>query len=181
MALISENWALIIFIIIIVLSILIALYMENYDNYDKTWFHSFIGILTGLGIIIIFLFYYNVVLLQGQQQQLATVQELARINDSVLNSVLDSIRQSSDIIPNFVLSITPLTNTVCCSTGLTGPTGCSISVVPDPINPQTCTEKMTLSFCILALLQDVIISNKITNYDLIDYISDFLQRANSQQ
>lgn len=183
MALVSENLALIVFAVILIVSAIIAWWMQSFALYDKSSFHTFIAVLAGLGVFVTFMFYYNVVALQNQQQQLAAAQELARLNDSVLNSVLDSIKDASDIIPNFVLSITPLTNTVCCSTGGTAGTGtsCVIPVGPDPVTPQTCTEKMGLSYRIFALWQDVINSNKLIKYDPTGYVSNFLQRANSQQ
>lgn len=180
MALVSANIALIIFVIILILAAIIAWRMETYAYYDAGKFHTFVAILAGLGVIVTFMFYYNVVLLQNQQQQLAAVQELARINDSVLNSVLDSIKDASTIIPNFVLSITPLTNTVCCSTGGTG-SSCVVTVGADPVNPQTCTEKMTLSYRIFSLWQDVLDSNSYTHLDPAPYVTNFLQRANSPQ
>lgn len=166
----SENIALIIFGVIIILSLIIAWYMGDYANYDKGSFHTFMAVLAGLGVFITFLFYYNVILLQGQQQKLTAIQEISRINDSVLNSMLDEIKLASDIVPNFVISITPLTNTVC-----------SASAPEDPVNPQTCTEKMVLSYRIFSLWQDVIISNRSFKYEPISYVSNFLQRANSPQ
>jgi len=115
---------------------------------------------------------------------LAAIQELARLNDSVLNSVLDEIKAASTIIPNFVLSITPLTNAVYCSTGGTGGTGGTTCVIPvgiDPVNPQTYTEKMVLSYRIFALWQDVLVSNGFVSFNPIAYVSNFLQRSNSPQ
>lgn len=183
MVLVTPNIALGFFFLIIIVAAVIAWWMGSYADYDKCSFHTFIAILAGLGVFVTFLFYYNVVQLQNQQQELAAVQELARINDSVLNSVLDEIKDASNIIPNFVISITPLTNVVCCSTGATGSgTGtCVIEVGEDPINPETCTEKMVLSYRIFALWQDVVIGHKFTNFDSIAYVSNFLQRANSPQ
>lgn len=181
MVLVTPNIALGFFFLVIVVSAIIAWWIGSYADYDKCSFHTFIAILAGLGVFVTFLFYYNVVQLQNQQQELAAAQELARINDSVLNSVLDEIKDASNIIPNFVISITPLTNAVCCSTGTTGTDTCIITVGPDPVNPQTCTEKMVLSYRIFALWQDVIISNKLTNIDQVSYVANFLQRANSPQ
>lgn len=179
MVLVTPNVALLFFAAIIIISAVIAWWMGTYGDYDKGAFHTFIAVLAGLGVFVTFMFYYNLVQLQNQQQQLAALQEFSRINDSLLNSVLDSIRDASDIIPNFVLSITPLTNTVCCPTGTTG--GCVIPLDQDPVNPQSCTEKMVLSYRIFALWQDVIMSGKFMGLDAIAYISNFLQRANSQQ
>ncbi|CAH6418462.1 Hypothetical protein HVR_LOCUS164 [uncultured virus] len=162
--------ALILFAIIVLIAAVIAWYMKDYNQYDKGSFHTFISILIGLGIFVTFMFYYNLIQLQQQQQTLAAIQELSRINDSLLNSVLDEIKQASETIPNFVLSITPLTNTICMSTAS-----------EDPVNPQTCTEKMVLSFRIFSLWQDVIVSDRFINLDPASYIANFLQRANSQQ
>lgn len=177
MPLISENYALIIFAVILIISAVLAWWMGPYANYDKGEFHTFIAILAGLGIFITFLFYYNLVVLQNQQQKLASIQELSRLNDSVLDSVLDSIKASSTIIPNFVVSITPLTTTICC----TGGTGCTVIVPEDPFNPETCTQKMVLSYRIFALWQDTILTNGFSDIDSVAYVANYLQRANSQQ
>jgi len=190
MPLISENIALTFFAALLILAALLAWWMGPHPEYDRGRFHTFIAILAGLGIFITFLFYYNVIQLQSQQQKLAAAQELSHINDIVLNSVLNEIQEASSIIPNFVLSITPLTNNVCCFTGttgitgitgITGFTGCSIPVGTDPINPETCTEKMVLSYRIFSLWQDAIMLHKFINMDALAYISNFLQRSNSSQ
>jgi hypothetical protein len=116
------------------------------------------------------------------QQQAAFIQEVSSINESITNSVLDGINESSEIIPNFVLSLTPLSNNVCCYTGGTGITGtCVIPVGPDPVNPQTCTAKMVLSYKIFSRWQEVIMSNNYMSFDITPYVINFLQKANSQQ
>jgi hypothetical protein len=176
MLLITPALALIIFGIILVIAAIIGWWMNDYATYDKGSFHTFIAVFTGLGVFITFLFYLNLITLQQQQQQLAAIQEMARVNDSVLNSVLNSIVEASTIIPNFVLSITPLTNKVCCDTE-----ECNIPVEPDPVNSQTCTEKFTLSYRIFALWQDVLVANHFIHFDPESYVSNFLQRANSKQ
>ena len=189
MALLSETVALLLFAIVIITSIVLSWYMSSHEKYERSQFHTFISILTGLGIFIVFMFYYNVVALQNQQQQLAFVQELARINDSVINTMLDEINQASTIIPNFILSITPLTNAACCFVGSTGGITsnemnliCTIPVKQaDPINPQTCTQKMVLSYRIFSIWQDLILSNNFSNFDATSYVSNFLQRTNSPQ
>lgn len=156
---------------------MIAWRMKDYGNYDKSSFHSFIAILAGLGVFVTFMFYYNVVELQNQQQLSTGIQEIARINNSISNSLLEEIKNSSLIIPNFVLSITPLTNTACCNTQ-----GCLNTSIPeDPVTPETCTQKMVLSYKIFSLWQDQLVSNKYVHLDEIPYVSNFLQRANSKQ
>ena len=144
--------------------------MGEHENYDKGSFHTFVVVLAGLGVFVTFLFYYNILFLQSQQQSLAAIQELSRLSDSVLNSVLDEIKEASVSIPNFVLSITPLTNTICAA-----------MAPEDPVNPQTCTEKMVLSYRIFSLWQDVIVSDNFIHFNPNFYIANFLQRANSSQ
>ena len=174
MALVTENLALIVFAIILIVSAIIAWFMSSYEHYESTNFHTFISVLAGLGIIVTFMFYYNVVALQNQQQQLAAVQELARINNSVLNGVLTETQKSSTLIPNFTLSVSPLTTSLCCGTGC-------VPIDPDPINPVTCTQKAVLSYRIFSVWQDIIISNKLIQINPQAYISNFLQQANSTQ
>jgi hypothetical protein len=185
MALITENLALLAFAVILIVSALLTWWIGSYANYEGSNWHTFISILLGLGIFITFLFYYNVVLLQNQQQQLAALEDISRINSSVLSDTLAEIQAASDTIPNFVLSMTPLTNTVCCAgnTGSTGATGtaCVIPVEPDPVTPQACTQKMALSYRIFSTWQDTIISTAVLNHDAVSYVSNFLQRANSSQ
>ena len=170
MSLVTPNVVLILLIVILLIAGIIAWRAKDYAEYDKGSFHTFIAILAGLGIFITFAFYYGVVDLQQQQQELATIQELARVNNAVLNSVLTEMKSASTIIPNFVLSITPLSNTVCMS-----------SAPEDPVTPENCTEKMVLSYRIFSVWQDVIVSDNFLTMEPIAYIANFLQRANSPQ
>lgn len=177
MALISEKLGLLFFATILIVSGVLAWWMGSYHDYDKGSFHTFIAILAGLGVFVTFMFYWNVISLQNQQQQLAGVQELARINDSLLESMLEEIKDASITIPNFTLSITPLTNTACCD----DENSCQVTAPPDPVNPITCTQKMVLSYKIFSMWQDVLISNKFININTCSYVANFLQRANSPQ
>jgi hypothetical protein len=181
MLLASENIVIIIFFIIIVVAVILAWWLGPQSEYQTGRFSTFIVILAGLGIFITILFYYNLVALQNQQQQLAETQELTRLNDSVLNSILTEMKDASTIVPNFVLSMTPLTNPTYCPTGVSGATGCMATVESDPMNPQTCTEKMVLSYRIFAMWQDTIMSNQYHEFSPSAYVSNFLQRANSPQ
>lgn len=174
--LVSSSAAIWIFIAILVISAFIAYSMPNYEYFDKTRFHSFIVILTGLGIVIVFMFYYNVVSLQSQQQDLAELDEIAHVNDVVLNGILTSLIEASASVPSFVSSLTPLTNTACCSG-----TGCNYIPESDPINVQNCTIKATLSYRIFNSWQTVILENGFLHNDALGYVSNFLQKANSGQ
>ena len=165
---ITGAFALLVFGIIVIISALLAYWYDEYHDYDKGSFHSFIVILGGLSILITLLFYYSLLELQVQQQELISLQEFNRVNDMMLNSVLDAIQSSSIIIPNFVLSITPLTNE-------------NISIGEDPINPETSTKKMTLSYRIFSLWQNLTVTTKCTEINADIYVANFLQRANSNQ
>src|SRR3990167_5881578 len=114
MYLVTPNVAIVMFIIILIAAGILAWAMGNYDKYDKGSFHTFISILIGLGIFVTFMFYYNIVQLQNEQQDYAAIQEASKISENILNSVLKEIKKASVIIPNFVNSITPLTSGLCC-------------------------------------------------------------------
>jgi len=173
MALISQEFGILVFLVLVILAIVVACWYEKYEVYDKGTFHIFVSVFCSIGVIITFLFYYNLLALQNQEQQLETVQELSRINVSMLDNMLNSINEMSTIIPNFIVSLNPLN--VYCPTGTTG------CISEDPINPKTVTARSTLSQQIFSHWQDVILSNKIKHFDPVSYISNFLQKANSQQ
>lgn len=170
MVLVSPNLALFIFVAILIVSAVVAWRKKDYEDYDKCSFHTFVAILAGLGVFVTFMFYYNVVALQKEQQELAAVQEISKINEYMTESLCDEMARASAVIPNFVLSITPLTNTVCESTA-----------PPDPVNPVTCTEKMVLSTKIFSLWGVIMFSNKYKDVNPVPYVCNFLQRTNSQQ
>jgi len=173
---VTPGVALILFILILVISGLTAWYMGNYAHFDVSTFHTFIAVLAGLGVFVTFMFYYSIVELQQQQQILITVQETARISDTVLNSLLEEMNQASIIIPRFVLSLNPLG-----TTGCTNSDSVTLNIEEDPINPQSCTEKLVLSYKIFNSWQDVIISSTFVAFDSLSYVTNFLQRANSGQ
>ena len=188
MPLVTPNIAIAIFLFILIISGIIAWRNDNYGNYDVGKFHTFIAILGGLGVFVTFMFYYNIVGLQQQQQTLAAIQEVSRIDDSLINSVLSEMQSVSNVVPNFVNSLNPLTNTVCCNnqncSEVCQDGQCSILADKDAIDNisvETCTTKMVLSYRIFALWQDIIPSNKYVNFNAVSYISNFLQRANSPQ
>lgn len=179
MFLISPTLAIILIAVITGIAILVAWWKQNYDNYDKGAFHTFIVVFAGLGTLVVFAFYWNLILLQEQQQDLTLIQEASAISDSMLNGILEAMNNASTTIPAFVLSLTPLTNTICCPGGETGTT-CVYTPATDPVNPQTCTEKMALSYRIFSLWNDVMAVNGYVSMNQLAYISNFLQRANSQ-
>lgn len=176
MILISESAAILIFIVIIVIALLIAWYMKDYASYEVTWFHTFIAVLTGLGVFITFLFYYNLLILQGQDQQREGLEELEAINNLYIKSILKSMRKTSTIVPNFILSMTPLIPSI----------NNILITSEDPITPETLVVKMTLSLRIFYFWQHVIYRilseiPHVRNLDDINHTIDFLQKANSEQ
>lgn len=181
MFLISPIFAIVVFATIVGIAIVVAWWKRDYGTYDRGAFHTFVAVFAGLGVVITFLFYYNLLIIQEQQQQLTMIQEISAINDSTLNGILESMNSASTIIPAFVLSMTPLTNTICCPGGTTGGTACAFTPETDPVNPQTCTEKMTLSYRIFSIWQDVLVANGFLEEHQLAYVTSFLQRANSQQ
>lgn len=174
---ISPLGALVLLFIIIAVAVLSAIWFEPYSHFDGSSFHTFIAVLGGLGIFVTFLFYYNVVELQQQQQQLMAVQELSRINDTLIDNLLNKMKEASSVIPNFVASLTPLSSLGCCS----GVTGCPPENPPDPIDTRACTLKSNLSYAVFNIWQDVIGSNEFTSENIAGYVASFLQYANSPQ
>lgn len=170
MLLVTPNLALLVFIVILIIAAVVAWQMAVYSSYDSSRYHTFIAILGGLGVFVTFMFYYNIVTLQQEQMAISALTQLNQLSDGLLNSILVEMKNASTIIPNFVLSLTPLTNTVCNS-----------SAPPDPVTPEACTEKMTLSYRIFSMWQDVVLTNGFINIDPVVYVTNFLQRANSEQ
>ncbi|MFK5970422.1 MAG: hypothetical protein QM487_09920 [Candidatus Marithrix sp.] len=160
--------ALIVFALIIVFSVVIAFYMQSYQNFDKSRIRVFTATLAGLGIIVTMLFYYSIVSVQQQQQQLTTIQETARIFNDVNNTILNEIKESSEFIPNFTNSILPLII-------------CDVIPEPDHDTSINCTRKYILSYKIFTVWQDVGLSEFFIQVEPEAYISGFLQQANSAQ
>lgn len=168
MGFVTPKLALGVFLFILAAAAIAAWWMSTYNRYDQSTFHTFIAVLAGLGVFVTFMFYYSVVELQQQQQQLAVIQETARISDIVFNDLLSEIDKASIIVPNFTLSLTPLLP-------------CGATAGPDPVTPEACIEKLILSTKIFGTWQDIIISNTFVDYQPVAYVTNFLQQANSSQ
>jgi hypothetical protein len=158
---------LIAFILIIVVSLVVS-WLINPARYDSSRVHVFIAVLTGLGIFIVFLFYYSLVEVQQQQQRLAVIQETSRISDTVFNELLSNLQAGSSVIPSFIMSLFPLIKTVPVNT-------------LDENTPVTAMEKMNISNRIFGLWLDVITANRFIDIHPIAYLTQFLQYAHSDQ
>lgn len=165
---INQDTAFFVFIIIIVVALLIALSFGDYQSYDASWFHSFILILIGLGIFVTFMFYYALAVANQQSQQLSESLEVSKINNSISNSILNEMEKSCNIIPNFILSINPLSPS-------------NNILTTDPNTAESHMAKTILSTRIFMIWEDVLIIKRLTKADELSYLTDFLQRANSKQ
>jgi hypothetical protein len=157
--------ALIVFVIVLLIAFVASLFLGN--SFQTSRLHVFLACLSGLSIVITFLFYYSVVELQQQQQKLTLIQETSRISDSVLDSLMNEIKESVTIIPNFVASITPLNP-------------CN-DPPEDPNTQEACTQKLVLSYKVFSIWQDVLLSSLFVDLEPVSYITSFLQRAHSPQ
>lgn len=166
MSFVTPGFAIFMFSLILIISGIAAWLYGSYNNYDIATFHTFIAVLTGLGVFVTFMFYFSVVELQQQQQQLFIIDETSRISKNVLNSILGEINTATKLIPQFCASITPLSH--------------SPVLDPDIVTTESCSQKLVLSYKIFSVWQDLIISARFINFDPISYVTNFLQRANSK-
>lgn len=147
---------------IILISIVLTVWVGDNKN---SRVHTFVNILIGLGIFATFFFYYTGLVSQNQREKLDIIQEAHHISNSIRENITREIRESINIIPNFIFSIHPL---------LKEP------FTEDPVNKDTIIRKNILSYYIFLLWDDLITSKDFINIELA-YITNFLQRANSKQ
>lgn len=164
MGLVSPNIALFVFGGILVLSAIAAWYFRNYSSFDRGRFHVFIVVLTGLGVAVTFMFYYNVVQLQNQEQQLALLQQMAHIDDTLGKSLPNILREITPLVPAFVMSLYPLHEP---------------STVPDATTPQAQIAIITTCATIFYLWQDIVLTHQVLHHDMHGYTITFLQWAHS--
>ena len=165
---ITPQLSLFIFVVILLIAALVAMSYSDFGMFKNSRGHTFIIMLIGLGIFITFLFYYSIVELQNSQSQLATIQETSKLSADISDGLMNDIRAGSTKIPNFALSLTPLII-------------CNSNIPVDPETPETCIAKMTLSYKIFNVWQQIVLAHNFVNYDPLSYTTNFLQRANSKQ
>lgn len=167
MIVVTPKFALIFFIFIIFISLVVTMIFQDFNQFHEGRCHTFVAVLAGLGIFITFMFYYGVVSLQQQQQQLFVIQETARLSNLLIDGTLSEINKATSVIPKFCYSLMPL---IVCQT----------DPKEDPNTPEACMQRMVLSYKIFSSWQDLIIANSFIDYDPEAYITNFLQRANSK-
>jgi len=159
--------ALIIFIAVIFIAIFVAFYSRP-DEHDKTRIRVFLTTLAGLGIVITFMFYYNVVELQQEQQKTTILEQTSRLNESILETLLVEIRKASLVVPNFTLSLLPLSS-------------CYREDLEDDENSAAaCTERYIVSYKIFNVWQNFLQGSYFIRTAYDGYVTNFLQRAHSK-
>lgn len=169
MSFVTPNVALIVFLCVLVAAAFIS-FRTNPNTFTGSKLQIFISCLAGLGIFVTFLFYYSVVELQQEDIRINVIKQTARVNDLFINTLLKEMLSSSELIPNFVLSMMPLNS---CG---------NFDVPPVDVNSvRACIEKFSLSYKIFTIWQDTINSNDFIKIEAETYISNFLQRAHSEE
>lgn len=157
----------VLFAIILIVAFLIA-WRADPKNYDSSKTRIFITILTSLGIFLTFLYFYSVFVLQERQERLMIIQETSRINAQIWDGILDDIRDSSKIIPQFCASLFPLQNQY-------------HEVVSESKNPvEIEMYKTSLSNKIFSVWQSIVGFGDFFATEPISYLSLFLQWTSSK-
>jgi hypothetical protein len=155
------------FILILAFGGIISYRVETHNHYQNSRVNTFITIISGLGIFMTFLFYYNLVELQKIQQQNSYVHDIVTINNQIIDNFYKEISNSSNKIPNFIESLNPLYNK-------------NEFPAMDEDTLVNRIEKNNLSFRIFTIWESFIICDNLLNYDQESYIRNFLQKANSR-
>lgn len=104
---IDVTTVMIVFIIILIIAIMSAC-MCNPETFEYTNWYVFLVTLAAFSIVLTFFFYYSLVEIQGQQQELNTIEETQKLTNSIVNITSVSMVQKMDTIPEFVKSLNPL-------------------------------------------------------------------------
>lgn len=166
--LLPSEIALAVFVAIIVIAMIIAQRLGSYSNYEGSNFHTFTAILSGLGVFVTFLFYYNIIELQNIQQKSNEMEFFTKLNKSVYSDLLIAMSDASKSAPKFVSMLMPLTPS-------------DENLPEDKTSHDTLTTITLLSYRIFSLWQDVASVDKSKKNCMKDYLATFLQRATSKE
>lgn len=103
-----------VFILIIILSLIIAI-MINPGEFDKSRCRTFLVTAASLGIVITFMWYFFLVEQTVDNDKLIQCNEHRHIGSMMLNASVDKIQDSVDIIPEFCSSLLPLQDNSGCN------------------------------------------------------------------
>lgn len=174
MILITPFIIIILFIILVIVALIIA-YLSKGKDYDNSNFKTFVAVLSGLGIFLTFIFYYNLIQLQHDTVRTTLVDELNDVKDRLLTNVYGQMEKALPIIPDFVFSINPLSKIYC-----------DECAEKDSLNinentRKACIQKMILSEKIFYLWQDIVSAGEYVKKNRRFFIMQFLQQAHSKQ
>ena len=161
-SIVTPATAVLVFMGVLIVSLLISGFCTP-NKFDHTRTKIFITCLAGFGVIITFLFYYSVVTLQQAQQRQSIIAMTSNINKLLLKGVIDQI--SGDEVPHFTSSLYPLLNI-------------KVEQDDDTVEHQLLIFK--LSYKIFSLWQELIIALPFVDIEPLSFLSNFLQRANSE-
>lgn len=106
---VTPTTAILVFLLIVLMALWIAIYC-NPITFDDSRIRVFLVALVSLAIIMTVLFYYGTLQLAVSQQQTTLLSQTTVLGNDVLNGVLVEIEASVAVIPEFALSLLPLSN-----------------------------------------------------------------------
>jgi hypothetical protein len=195
---ITPELVILVFFLIFILALIITWRVKP-DKFDDSRARVFVFVFASLGVIITFLFYYSVVLLQQEQEKTNRINQTFELNDNVFNSLLLELDESARIIPVYTLLTLPLQST-CYFENFTlqalsidsfSPehilrnyekqikTAVKQNVFDEPCTPETIVRRTILGNRIFSAWQEVILAGDIIDIEPLAYVTNFLQRANS--
>ena len=164
--LVTTNVAIAVFIGILLIALIIANVCDPL-TFKASRARIFLGVLFSLGLVITFLFYYALVNLQASQYRSNVLSLTSNINQILTKGVIDELHVASKHIPNFTLSLFPLTSCSCDKT--------------DDDTPENTLLKFKISYKIFSLWQELLLSHNLIDLDREAYLCIFLQKAHSKE
>jgi len=195
---ITPELVILVFFLIFILALIVTWKVQP-DKFEDSRARVFVFVFASLGVIITFLFYYSVVLLQQEQEKTNRINQTFELNDNVFNSLLLELDESARIIPTYTLLALPL-QSICYFTNFTLDK-ISLETEPkialkyyqkqiekaikenifqdEPCTPETIVRRTVLANRIFSSWQEVILAGSIIDIEPLAYVTNFLQRANS--
>lgn len=164
----SSIWVIVIIVGTIIVALVAALISHTGGRYESSRLKVFVTVLSGLGVFITFFFYYNVVQLQAQGQHALYVEISERVDNAIIDLLVNVLPQSSTVTPVFTMSLLPLEP--------------QPTVTPEEITPQVIATRWSVSMKVFSIWQDYVTYYAyLTTLGTEDgYIYNFLQRATSE-
>ncbi len=97
------------YVAIISLAVYMSYTTNEYTKFEGGKLKIFLAVVGGLGTLVTFMFYYNLVMIQNNQVEKDRLTAQDDLNQRLSIDLVDEIRQATPIIPEFVRSITVLT------------------------------------------------------------------------